>query len=59
MPGGQGVFSNWEVREVKRSERRNVRGRRIGEEKPAVMNRLLNACHGRRSTGEHPGKGTI
>ena len=31
MPGGPGDFSNWEVREVRRSERRKVRSRRIGE----------------------------
>ncbi|CAJ37717.1 hypothetical protein RCIA199 [Methanocella arvoryzae MRE50] len=59
MPGGPGDFSNWEVREVRRSERRNVSTRRIGEGKSSVMNRLLNACHGRRSQGEYPGKGTV
>ncbi len=29
------------------------------ERKWAVGNRLENACHGRRSTGEYPGKGTV
>ncbi|WP_231844904.1 hypothetical protein [Methanocella arvoryzae] len=28
MPGDQGDFSNWEVREVRRSERGKVRGQR-------------------------------
>ncbi|CAJ35622.1 hypothetical protein RCIA6 [Methanocella arvoryzae MRE50] len=33
VPGDQGDFSNWEVREVRRSERSKVRGQRIGEGK--------------------------
>ncbi|CAJ36826.1 hypothetical protein RCIA129 [Methanocella arvoryzae MRE50] len=53
------TFSNWEVREVRRSERRKVSARRIREDKPAVRNRLENACHGRRSKGEYQCKGTV
>ncbi|CAJ35115.1 hypothetical protein NRC4 [Methanocella arvoryzae MRE50] len=59
VPGDQGDFFQGEVREVRRSERRKVSGRRIGEEKSAVGNRLENACIRRRSTGEHPGIGTV
>nr|CAH04783.1 hypothetical protein orf18 [uncultured archaeon] len=53
------LFSNWEVREVWRSERRKVSARRIGEGKPAVGNRLENACIRRRSKGERHSTGTV
>ncbi|CAJ37128.1 hypothetical protein RCIA151 [Methanocella arvoryzae MRE50] len=59
VPGGPGDFSSWEVREVRRSGRRKVSARRVWEGKPAVGNRLENACGCRRSTGEYPGKGTV
>ena len=59
MPGGPGDFFQGEVREVRRSERRKVRGRRIGEGKPAVGNRLENACHGRSSNGDYTGTGAV
>ncbi|WP_231844820.1 hypothetical protein [Methanocella arvoryzae] len=59
MPGDLGDFSQGEVREVRRSERRKVRSRRIGRGKSIVGNRLENACIRRRSTGEYPGKGTV